>query len=116
MRTVGSRCPFATSQTLSIPHVVRISNIGSHKVRFLFDQPINRIVDDATVAAQFLFQLDFGSANGSFAETISSTLIEVGYIGPFPTANSVQYVPDGEHLTSRLAGELATFDELIPFP
>lgn len=77
---------------------------------------MNRAVDSATVAAQFRFTLDFGTPIGSSAETISSTLLEVGYIGAFPTANSVVYTPNGEHLTSRLAGQLAAFDLMVPFP
>lgn len=116
MRTVDSRCRFAGLTTASIPTIVQVTEGATRIVTFRSDQPLNRLLNSAAVAAQFQFTAGAQSPFGSFAETISSTIFRVGWIGLFPPATSVTYIPNGERITSRLGGELAGFTKAIPFP
>lgn len=113
---VDSPCPFAGSTTASVPNVISIFNIGSNKLRFRTDIPMIRIFNSAAAAAQFAVIANGFPRLGSFIVQIAGTLFELGWIGGATTATDLVYIPNGEHLTSRLAGELAPFTEAVPFP
>ena len=116
MRTVGSRCPFATSQTLSIPHVIRIFSRGIRTTAFITDVPMMGLPGPPELAAQFLFTTLTSSPIGSTITAVSSTMFVIEWIALPTEATNVVFTPGTPPFLSRLGGQLPAFDLPIPFP
>lgn len=74
------------------------------------------ILNSPVAAAQFIFRAPVPVVPGISITQIASRLYEVKWLVLADDATEVRYTPNGERLTSRLAGELADFIKAIPFP
>lgn len=82
----------------------------------IFDQPMSDVLGTVPEALQFQLTQGIQPVDEVLLTNISSTMIQLDYVGLVPDVDEITYTPGVAPLTSRLGAQLEAFNVGIPFP